>query len=244
MHPRFYCPELADLAATSGSQFELSPAVSHHADRVLRLRPGATVSVFDGAGQAWVGQLVEAGKRCVVALTAPEEGEREAPLAISLVQALAVGDKMDWVVQKAVELGVSAVQPIAAERSVLRLDGERAAKRVQHWQQIAIGAAEQCGRQLIMPVHNIVRLADWLAQPATGERWILDHEAGTALSQAARPTGPLSVLIGPEGGWSPAELAAAHAAGCHRVKMGPRTLRTETVGTAIAAALLTRWGDF
>ena len=232
MTPRFYCPDLAQATPYAGGTYTLPANVAHHAERVLRLRAGDALTVFDGQGTAWHGSLLSAGKSCVMHFLVEEKVLREAPLAITLVQALAVGDKMDWVVQKAVELGAAGIQPISAERSVLRLSGERAEKRVAHWQQIAIGASEQCGRQVIVPVRPILRLVDWLAQPCEGARWILDHEEGTSLSALPAPSGPVSLMIGPEGGWSAAELAAAHTSGASRVKMGPRVLRTETAGLA------------
>lgn len=244
MTPRFYFPALADEPPILNARTDLPNEVAHHAARVLRLREGDAIVLFDGQGCEYPCTLHVQGNACSV--TAHEKCliDRESPVRLSLVQALAVGDKMDWVVQKAAELGVLAVQPVAAERSVLKLDATRGAKRTAHWQQIAIGASEQCGRNRIMQIGTVCTLSAWLAQPFEGERWMLDHEEGTTLSKLPRPTGPVAVLIGPEGGWSPAELELARAAGCTRVQMGPRVLRTETVGIAIAGAMMALWGDF
>jgi len=141
MLPRFFCPELAP----AGQEMALPEAVAHHADRVLRLKPGQEVSLFDGEGREARAELLAFGRDPRARIAELAEIDREPPIAITLVQALATGDKMDWIVQKAVELGVTSFQPVSAERSVLRLDGERAAKRVEHWRQVAVSAAEQCG---------------------------------------------------------------------------------------------------
>lgn len=237
---RFYCP--SHLAP--GVDVELPPDAAHHAEKVLRLRQGERVQVFDGDGSEYAGLIQFAGKRAHVQLERAIETPRESPLAVTLVQALAVADKMDWIVQKAVELGAQAVQPIAAERSVLRLEGERAEKRVAHWQQVAIGAAEQCGRSHLTPVRGIRKLAHWLADTAGTTRWVLHPEEAQPLTRMARPQGPVAVLVGPEGGWSPAELAMLKAAACQPVTLGPRVLRTETAGLAMLAAMHALWGDY
>lgn len=240
MPPRFFCPE---LPAQPGD-FPLPAGAAHHAVRVLRLRYGEAVAIFDGQGLEYEGELIELATKPGVRLQRRVVSQREAPLAVTLVQALAVADKMDWIVQKAVELGVARVQPVEAERSVLKLAGDRAEKRLQHWQQIAISAAEQCGRSHLCELAPIERLSRWLNQPFDGERWILAPEGGEKLSALERPTGSLALLIGPEGGWSEAELAAAQTAGCRPVALGPRVLRTETAGVAAMAAIMALWGDF
>ncbi len=240
MPPRFHCP----LPLAEDLSLRLPDEVAHHALRVLRLRYGEAVRVFDGEGAEFEAELVKLDGEAGVKLGRPVEGEREAPLQVRLVQALAVADKMDWIVQKAVELGAVAVQPVEAERCVMKLVGERAGKRVEHWRQVAVAAAEQCGRRRLCEVGELRRLPQWLAGEADGERWILSPEDGEALSALPRPQGPVSLLIGPEGGWSEAELAAARAAGCRPVRLGPRVLRTETAGLAALAAMMALWGDF
>lgn len=223
----------------------LLPAdVAHHAKRVLRLRDGEALIVFNGDGMDYHGSLLDLSGKPGARLHSAHTNTCEAPLRISVVQALAVADKMDWIIQKAVELGAAAVQPIDAERCVLKLAGDRASKRLDHWRQVAVSAAEQCGRSQLCVVHEVHSLSRWLAQAPTGARWILSPDEGLALSAMPRPDTPVSLLIGPEGGWSPHELQAAKAAGCQPVRMGPRILRTETAGLAAIAAMMALWGDF
>lgn len=240
MTPRFFCPE----GLVPDSDFLLPQAVAHHAERVLRLSVGDALVLFDGSGGECAGTLLAVGRQAMARLGPREPVERESPLQVSLVQALASGDKMDWVVQKAVELGAVGIQPVAAERSVLKLSGDRAAKRVAHWQQIAVAACEQSGRNRVPQVGEVMSLERYLAQPAGGVRFVLAPGAEGALVRKPRPTGPVTVLIGPEGGWSPAELALAARAGCEPLALGPRVLRTETAGLAVLSALQTLWGDF
>ena len=240
MNPRFFCPD----GLLPDTDMPLPGPVAHHAERVLRLAVGDVVTLFDGRGGECAATLLALGKQPVARLGPRLEADCESPLQITLVQALASGDKMDWVVQKAVELGAVAIQPVAAERSVLKLAGDRADKRVAHWQQIAVAACEQSGRNRVPQVAPILPLAKYLAQAFDGTRLVLAPGAAGALAGKARPSGPLAVLIGPEGGWSPAELALAEHAGCAPLALGPRVLRTETAGLAALAALQTLWGDF
>jgi len=222
----------------------LPAAVAHHAERVLRLTVGDPVVLFDGRGGECDASLLALGRQPLARLGPRHARECESPLAITLVQALASADKMDWVVQKAVELGVAAIQPVAAERSVLKLSGERADKRVAHWQQIAVAACEQSGRNRVPAVGAILPFMRYLEQSGGGRRMILAPGAEAALARKVRPDGPLAILIGPEGGWSPAELQLAARAGCEPLALGPRVLRTETAGLAALAAIQTLWGDF
>lgn len=241
MNPRFFCPD----GLLPESDMPLPAAVAHHAERVLRLAVDDVITLFDGAGGECEARLLALGRQPLARLGPRLPVERESPLAITLVQALASGDKMDWVVQKAVELGAVAIQPVAAERSVLKLAGERALKRQAHWQQIAVSACEQCGRNRVPVVGEILPLARYLAQDDGVRRMILAPEAAGALAhKKARPAGPVAILIGPEGGWSPVELQLAARAGCEPLALGPRVLRTETAGLAAIAALQTVWGDF
>jgi len=222
----------------------LPEALAHHALRVLRLRDGEPMVLFDGEGGEVDARLVVRGKIGFAQLGERRALDRESPLQVVLVQALASGDKMDWVVQKAVELGVAAIQPVQAERSVLRLSGERADKRIAHWQQVAVSACEQSGRNRIPQVHSLQPLAQWLVS-ARGERgYVLAPGGGTGFGSEAQPEGAVHVLIGPEGGWTEAELAACDAAGFRRVTLGPRVFRTETAGLAALAVLQAQWGDF
>ena len=240
MNPRFFCPD----GLPPASDMPLPAAVAHHAERVLRLAVGDPVTLFDGQGGECAASILAFGREALARLGPRLAIECESPLQITLVQALASGDKMDWIVQKAVELGVAAVQPVAAERSVLKLAGERADKRVAHWQQVAVAACEQSGRNRVPVVGEILPLAKYLARPFDGTRLILAPGADGALARKARPGRPVAILIGPEGGWSPAELDLAARAGCAPLALGPRVLRTETAGLAALAAMQTMWGDF
>lgn len=241
MVSRFFSPE----PLPQGDCFELPEALAHHAVRVLRLSAGERIVLFDGLGGEAEAVLEGQGKRWSARLVERHSVERESPLELVLVQALASADKMDWVVQKAVELGVSGVMPVRASRSVLKLSGERAEKRVAHWREVAVSACEQSGRNRVPQVADITDLRDYLAQHRNGpQRLILDPVGGGRLAELGRPSGACHILIGPEGGWSDDELAACRAAGCEGVTLGPRVLRTETAGLAALAAMQALWGDF
>ena len=234
--PRFFC----DIPLSAGTRIALPDALAHHALRVLRLKAGESVVLFNGQGGEYPAVLDVDGKAGYAQLG--DFSAREAELAgrITLVQGLPSGDKMDWVVEKAVELGASRVSPIAAQRSVLQLSGPRLDKRVAHWQRIAQSAAEQCGRNRLMAVDAPRSLADWLAEPAEGLRLLCHPEAGEDLAgklRAAPGLTALTLLVGPEGGWSDKELELARQAGVQAVRFGPRVLRTETAGLALVSAV-------
>lgn len=238
--PRFYCPQ--PLAA--GLTVDLPEAVAHHL-HVVRLQPGAGLTLFNGEGGQYRATLLETGKRRATAtVDAFEAVEAEAPYAVTLAQGLPEGSKMDWIVEKAVELGVTAIQPLAAQRSVVRLGGERAEKRQTHWQGVIAAASEQCGRNRLARLQPLADVGPWLATPAEGVRILLSPRATESLAGWARATPPQAVtfLIGPEGGLTPQEEAAAVAAGALSLSMGPRVLRTETAGLAALAVLAGAWG--
>jgi 16S rRNA (uracil1498-N3)-methyltransferase len=240
MVSRFFFPR----PLPDSGDIELPDALAHHALRVLRLRDGEPLVLFDGSGGELAARLQLRGKAAIAIRGEHRAFECESPLSLVLVQALASGDKMDWIVQKAVELGASAVVPLQAERSVLRLAGERADKRVAHWRQVAVSACEQSGRNRVPAVEPITSLRDYLAAAAPAAKFILTPEGGRRLAAVERPAAPLHLLVGPEGGWSDEELALCRMSGCIEVGLGPRVLRTETAGLAAIAALQTLWGDF
>lgn len=240
MISRFHFPD----RLPAGGEVALPDALAHHALRVLRLRDGEAVVLFDGSGGEVEARLAVRGKAVFAQLGEARAVERESPLRIVLVQALASGDKMDWVVQKAVELGAHAVQPVQAERSVLRLAGERADKRVAHWQQVAVAACEQCGRNRVPEIRPLQALAPWLGAHRDALNYVLAPGGAAGFADEPEPKDVVHLLVGPEGGWSEVEIAAFDAAGCRRVRLGPRVLRTETAGLAAIAALQARWGDF
>lgn len=240
--PRFYCR----AALSPGAHLELPEPVARHAVRVLRMAPGASLVLFDGRGGEYTARIERIERdRVHVELGAWRDVEREAPLSVALVQALQAGDKMDFTIQKAVELGIREIVPVESRRSVMRLAGERAAKRVAHWQGVAASACEQCGRNQVPMVSPLEKLENWLARPVRPGtlRLMLAPDAAVSLS-ALVPATDIQLLIGAEGGLDPLEMAAAQQAGFQAVRLGPRVLRTETAGLAALAALQTLWGDF
>lgn len=242
MIPRFHCP----FPLAPGAQVSLPEAAAHHALRVLRLKVGESLILFDGRGGEWRAQIVGVGGTVRVVLEEFSERECESPLAITLVQALPSSDKMDWVVEKSVELGVTAIHPVAAKRSVVKLPAERMARRVTHWNQIARAACEQCGRNRVPEVASVLDLPQYLAEAKRQNALCLQlaPEDGIALRDLQRPAGPVIVMVGPEGGWDAGEMQMARTAGFQPLRIGPRVLRTETAGAAVLAAMQAVWGDF
>jgi 16S rRNA (uracil1498-N3)-methyltransferase len=240
--PRFYCP--APLAA--GAEAALPSAAAHHATQVLRLRVGDAVTLFDGSGGEYAAQIARMSPRSVgLRVVEKLAVERESPLSITLAQALIANDRMDYVIQKSVELGATTIVPVAAVRSVTRLDGARAERRLEHWRQIVIASCEQCGRNRLPEVQPPCDLRDWLRRPSRAAlRLLPSPRAHDSLSALTQPAGAIELLIGPEGGLAPEEEAAALDAGFRAVHLGPRVLRTETAGPAMLAALDALWGDW
>ena len=233
--PRFYCP--APLA--TGQALSLPPGAARHV-QVLRLQPGAVITLFNGEGGEFEATVTRMGRSEVdVEVGAHHAIEREAPRAIHLLAGITANERMDWLVEKATELGVASITPLVAERSVLKLKGERADKKLAHWQGVAVAASEQCGRNRVPVIHAAVGLTEWLAKPSSdGLRCVLSLAQGTrALAEVAAGAEPLVVLSGPEGGLSPAEEALALGAGFAPVTLGPRVLRAETAPLAVLAAL-------
>lgn len=241
--PRFYCPPPLPL---SGS-FHLPPEAAHHAARVLRLREGDAVQLFDGAGQECHGIIGEiGGKRVDVRDITAFDADRESPLRMVLAQALSSSEKMDWVIQKATELGVTEIQPLDTERSIARLSAERTVKRLEHWRQVAISACEQCGRNVLPEIHAPLDIMAWLrqVQGMTDMKLILLPQGAASLHTQPKPQAGIVLLIGAEGGFTTAESEAALNCGFIPIRMGARVLRTETAAIAGLSALQTLWGDF
>ncbi|MDX9994473.1 MAG: 16S rRNA (uracil(1498)-N(3))-methyltransferase [Rhodocyclaceae bacterium] len=247
MIPRFHCPPAPHRMLAPGALVELPDTAARHALKVLRMRDGDAVVLFDGQGGEWEAALkVGAGGTAQALLGTHRAHDNESPLALTLVQALPSGDKMDWVVEKCVELGVAAIQPVAAKRSVIRLSAERMERRVAHWNAIASAACEQCGRNRVPVVAPVLDLPQYLAaaKDQNALRLMLAPAAATALREMPRPAGPVQFMVGPEGGWEDGEMRAAEAAGFRMLQLGPRVLRTETAGMAALAAMQALWGDF
>ncbi len=235
--PRLYVE--AELRAQAS--IELPEAAAHHAARVLRLQDGDRAVLFDGRGGEYEARLAMPGRGRVLAETGERrELERESPLAVTLVQAVSSGDKMDFTIQKAVELGVAAIQPVFSARSVVRLSGEREAKKLAHWRRIAVAACEQCGRNRIPEVGIPVALDHYRA-PA-GTKILLSPSGGEKLARLAKA--PVILVAGPEAGFNPEEEELLLRAGFAAVRLGPRILRTETAALAALAALNALAGDF
>lgn len=237
---RLYC----DLPLSPGAEIALPETAARHAVTVLRLQPGDMLSLFNGEGGEYRATLVAVSKRETrVRVTQFQATERESPVDITLALGISAGERMDYSLQKATELGVSAIAPLATERSVVKLAGERAGKRLQHWQHVVIAACEQCGRNRVPAVAPVQKLFDYLAAVDRNQRLLmLSPDADTALKRVA-PTAAAVLLIGPEGGLAPAEYQAAQASGFEPVKLGPRILRTETAPVAALAVLQALWGD-
>ncbi len=239
--PRIYC----DVRLGPGAQFPLPEDAANHIGRALRLRAGDALVVFDGRGGEYdaVIQRIDRG-RVEVKTGAFRDAEREAAVEVGLVQGLPEADKMDWILQKSVELGVAWIQPVVCERSVVRLSGDRAARRESHWQRVAIAACEQCGRNRVPEVRPTLAFRDWAAQPSRAGRWMLLPGAPESLAARAAPVGPVELLVGPEGGLSERELDIAATVGFTALSLGPRVLRAETAPIAALAAIQALWGDF
>jgi 16S rRNA (uracil1498-N3)-methyltransferase len=243
--PRFHCPgEL--VAEDVGNEYALPDPVAHHALRVLRLAVGERIALFTGGGGEFAATLVRADKRnAIVRVDSFESTDRESPLAVTLAQGIAANDAMDHAVRRAVELGVAAIQPVLTARSARMPDGERGEKRLAHWRQIVVAACEQCGRNRIPEVRGAIALDRWLAsRDVATPGLVMAPTAGAAIADAARPTATLDLLVGPEGGLAPDEIASAQRSGMAAVRLGPRVLRTETAALASLAAINALWGDF
>ena len=230
----------------SGEHIALPDRVVRHL-QVLRMREGESFCLFNGQGGEYHAVLTALGRHdASCQITHFDMVSRESPLRISLAQAISSGDRMDFTLQKGVEMGVSSFQPLAAQRSVVKLVGERADKRVQRWQEIVIAACEQSGRTMIPEVHPILSVPEWLQRHAQADQRLLLSPLGTRGLAACGYTSGQSICLmsGPEGGYTVEEEQAALATGCLPIKLGMRILRTETAALAAVAALQTLWGDY
>ncbi len=238
-----------DLPLVSGQSIELPKETSHYLLNVLRLRLGANVVVFNGLGGEYMAQLVKcSSKMAQLYLAEPHSIERESMLPLRLVQAMARPEHMDYTVQKSVELGVQQIIPVITERSP-PLAVKQFEKREQHWRKIIISACEQCGRNRLPTLHQIIPLSVWLGQPLQGLALLLSPQAKLRLptwlaATVEIPPPVLTILIGPEGGLSPSEMSQSEQAGYLGVSLGPRILRTETAAVATLAVCQAWLGDW
>ncbi len=239
--PRFFCP----IPLTCGSCLNLPDGAARHV-QVLRLQPGEGVTLFNGEGGEFHATVMRMGRSEVqVEVGAHASVEREAARAVHLVLGTPANERMDWLVEKATELGVVSITPLVTERSVLRLSGERAQKKQAHWQAIAVAASEQCGRNRVPAIASLQSLTDWLkalsgkpaSEPAEARFLLSLSAAGRPLSQAMGSQGAILFLSGPEGGLSPAEEALALTCGFLPVTLGPRVLRAETAPLAAVSTI-------
>ncbi|MDX5371705.1 MAG: 16S rRNA (uracil(1498)-N(3))-methyltransferase [Pseudomonadaceae bacterium] len=229
-------------APLSLGQHQLPEAQAHYIGRVLRHAVGDAVQLFDGSGLEYLGELIEVGKKAVrVELREQLPGQAESPLRIHLGQGLSRGERMDWAIQKATELGAAEITPIVSERCEVRLKDERADKRLAHWRQVAISACEQCGRSVLPLIHPPLELSAWLQGLEAELKLVLHPVAEPWVGHT--PPRSLAFLIGPEGGLSDGEVTQAQAAGFHAARLGPRVLRTETAPVVALAVAQQLWGD-
>jgi len=222
-----------------GQTLELPKPAAHHLQKVLRLRRGHPVLVFDGRGAEFEGELLEQSR---VRLTGTTGRNPESPLVLTLIQGISRGQKMDFALQKAVELGVAAIQPVACERSVVQLEGERLEKRLGHWRGVIESACEQSGRTRVPELLSPAKLFD-LDACMEGDGYYLDPEGTKSLATCVIDSS-VSLIVGPEGGLSNSETQYLHSIGYQGVTLGPRVLRTETAGIAALAVLQALKGDF
>ena len=230
----------------SASEVQLSEDQSRYVARVLRMRVGDPLHVFDGRGTEIAGTLLSLSRNAVVvAMRAPVAAIAPSPCSITLIQGVSRGDRMDFTLQKATELGVYAVHICFSERSEVRLSGKRLQSRMEHWQGVVVSASEQCGRADVPEIHLLEGFPE-TTMPDTAH-WILDGGSGRTLASVLK-TQPMrdhcTVAVGPEGGWAQVEVDAALRAGWEPLGLGPRTLRSETAGPAAIAAIQAAWGDW
>lgn len=232
-------------ALAPGRRHAIEGDAANHITRVLRLRPGDPLAVFDGRGGEHAARIEEFRKGAVIiAVGDRSAAERESPLSLTLAQGISRGERMDWVVQKATELGVTRIVPVATERTVVKLDARQSARKLQHWQGIAVAACEQSGRNRIPDITAPRSLQEFLSGLGAGATRLLLSPAGARrIEELQPPQGEVLVLIGPEGGLAETEQRAATAAGFVALRLGPRVLRTETAAVATLALLQHRFGD-
>jgi 16S rRNA (uracil1498-N3)-methyltransferase len=237
--PRFYVP----VPLASGAEIELPERAARHV-AVLRLARGDAITLFDGSGGQFAAELTRVARDTAHARIGRRDPiERETPLGVTLAQCVSSGDRMDFTLQKATELGVRRIVPLASERSIVRLSSERADRRVAHWRGIVTAACEQSGRNSVPEVCAITALDAFLAGPAGDELRLMPAPDAARDLKAFQRARAVCLLVGPEGGLSPSERARAEAKGYAPVRFGPRVLRTETAPLALIAAMQVLWGD-
>ncbi len=238
--PRVYSPQ----NLTVGDCIQLEEGAARHLTSALRMTTGQSVIVFNGKGGEYNGELVAAKKgSATLRITEFKDIDRESPLSIHLAIGISRGERMDWIMQKATELGVTQITPLFTERCEVKLSGDRLHKKVRHWQQVAISACEQSQRNRVPQVNNPVALEQWQQACEASLKLVLYHRTEKSLGDICQPSGEIVLLIGPEGGLSEREIEQAILLGFLPTAIGPRVLRTETAPLAAISILQTRWGD-
>lgn len=238
--PRVFSP----IPLRPGQPVVLDGPSAHYLSRVLRMQPGRELIVFNGEGGEYTGVLTQVGKKTAeVTLGEFTPDDRESPLSLELAIGVSRGERMDWVIQKATELGVTRIQPLMTERTEVKLRGERADKKQTHWQQVIVSACEQCQRNRLPALAPARKLMDWLPQAQGELRFVLHHRDSRSLPADARPRA-ITLLVGPEGGLSDEEIAAARTHAFSALTLGPRVLRTETAPVAAISLAQYLWGDW
>ena len=233
-----------DQTLREGDEIRLPESAGHHLRTVLRLCRQDELVVFNGQGGEYHGHIAGSDQRQVlVRITHFDPIERESPLSITLAQAVSRGERMDYTIQKAVELGVNRIVPLATQHGVVRLGASRLERRREHWRGIIAHACEQSGRTRVPLIDDLHDLVQWADTDDAGTRYVLDPSADDALTAHAKPEGDVSLIAGAEGGFTAAEMDALHRAGYASVRLGPRVLRTETAAVAALAVLQSQWGD-
>ncbi|WP_294900185.1 16S rRNA (uracil(1498)-N(3))-methyltransferase [Tatumella sp. UBA2305] len=238
--PRIYHPE----TITNHSEFQLSEEAANHVGRVLRMTAGQLLELFDGSNQTFSATIVHADKKSVtVQVTEGITDNRESPLFLHLGQVMSRGEKMEFTIQKSIELGVNQVTPLISERCGVKLDAERLEKKRQQWQKIAIAACEQSGRNVVPEIRPVMSLSDWCAEQEQGLKLNLHPRASQSINTLPLPVNRVRMLIGPEGGLTANEIDMASRQGFTDILLGPRVLRTETAALTVLTALQVRFGD-
>ena len=238
--PRVYSPQTMAI----GDCIELEAGAARHLTSALRMSPGQVITLFNGQGGEYTAELIEVKKgKAKVSITNFDRVSRESSLSIHLAIGISRGERMDWIMQKATELGVSEITPLFTERCEVKLSGDRLEKKVGHWQQVAISACEQSQRNTVPLVNNPKKLEQWQASCDASLKLVLHHRTESNLADTPRPSAEVALLIGPEGGLSEREIEQAIAFNFRPLALGPRVLRTETAPLAAIAILQSLWGD-
>lgn len=223
--------------------YQLGEESSHYLCKVLRMLAGRELLLFDGSGYEFTATLLKAGKKAAqVTITSARAVDRESPLQSTLGIGISRGERMDWVIQKATELGVSAITPLFTERCEVKLSGERLTKKIEHWRQIATSACEQCQRNRLPTIDEPQKMSDFCSSSTDALKLVLHHKSQTTLSELPKPAS-VTFIIGPEGGLTQAELELAQSHGFLATALGPRVVRTETAPLMALTAAQVLWGD-